>query len=392
VNIAVDPPADIRAALRDYPRKRSWIRKQQARLWRLERDSVRGYSINVKQVVLAFAVEFVIIGLVLVSQFAYAAQFPNPSEYKTLQAILFPLAFAVVELARVPLAIAVRIQKSWNIKLAALLGVMCAVVVTSFSLSQIGHLTFNPRLEAVHDKENARLQMQADKQSYAEQKSSAQTLVDQSVKSRDNAFKAQQNALHELNAQPSQNCSPYQKLDQYGRSLQGQTCKENPALKTLKSELESASHNLADAETALKQAQANLAKYDTRSSDQKIAKAEEELRDAIYQSPLHSYTAMLFKKDQREVTDGEVKTLEWYLIFIPSIAAALSSTLIAITAVHRIRPKETEKATTIPDEAAAYLFGPLVGAINQQVQDAVASAMNGTRKADSLNPEQPQSV
>ena len=44
----------------------------------------------------------------------------------------------------VPLAIAVRIQKSWNIKLAALLGVMCAVVVTSFSLSQIGHLTFNP--------------------------------------------------------------------------------------------------------------------------------------------------------------------------------------------------------------------------------------------------------
>ena len=127
-------------------------------------------------------------------------------------------------------------------------------------------------------------------------------------------------------------------------------------------------------------------------SDQKIAKADEELRDAIYQSPLHSYTAMLFQKDQREVTDAEVKTLEWYLILIPSIAAALSSTLIAITAVHRLRPTEIDRTTTIPDEAAAYLFGPLVGAINQHVQDAVASAMKGTSKTALQTPEQPQSV
>jgi hypothetical protein len=115
------------------------------RISRLERDIARGYSINIKQVILAFAVEFVIIGLILVSQFVYAAEFPNPSQYKTVQALLFPLAFAMVELARVPLAIAVRIHHSWNIKLAALIGVVCAVVVTSFSLSQIGHLTFNPR-------------------------------------------------------------------------------------------------------------------------------------------------------------------------------------------------------------------------------------------------------
>ena len=100
MNIPVNPPPDIQEALEEYPPNRLWIGRKQKRLSRLERDSTRGYSINIKQVVLAFAVEFVIIGLILVSQFVYAAQFSNPTEYKIIQALLFPLAFAMVELAR----------------------------------------------------------------------------------------------------------------------------------------------------------------------------------------------------------------------------------------------------------------------------------------------------
>jgi hypothetical protein len=123
-----------------------------------------------------------------------------------------------------------------------------------------------------------------------------------------------------------------------------------------------------------------LAKYDPQAFDQKISKAEQELRDAIYQSPLHSYTAMPFKKDQRDVSDGEVKTLEWYLIFIPSIAAAMSSTLIAMTAVRRIKSAEPEPKATIPDEAISYLFGPLVASIRQEAKEAVTAAANGFAK------------
>src|SRR5436309_2368008 len=90
---------------------------------------------------------------------------------------------------------------------------------------------------------------------------------------------------------------------------------------------------------------------------------------------------VLLQKDPRDVTDGEVKTLEWYLIFIPSIAAALSSTLIAMTAVHRFRPIPSA-ATTIPDEAAAYLFGPLVAAIKAEATAAVTAAVNGRVKPE----------
>jgi hypothetical protein len=109
--------------------------------------------------------------------------------------------------------------------------------------------------------------------------------------------------------------------------------------------------------------------------DQEAAKVEAEYREAVYQSPLHSYTAMLFNKDPQEVKEGEVKTLEWYLILIPSIAAALSSTLIAITAVHRIRTPKPETAAVMPEEAMNVLFGPLVKTLEEEAKKAVNSAL-----------------
>ena len=83
---------------------------------------------------------------------------------------------------------------------------------------------------------------------------------------------------------------------------------------------------------------------------------------------------MLLRKDPQNVTDADVKLLEWYLIVIPSIAAAFSSTLIAMTAVRRIKPIKSAMDVNFPDEAAAYLFGPLVTAIRKEAQDAVAAA------------------
>ena len=127
--------------------RRSAIERQQDLR---ERDALRGYRINIKQVVLAFVVEFFIIGIVLTGQYLYAAQIHDASRFMIMQTMLYPVALAMVELARVPLALAVRIQKSWNIQLAALLGVACAVVVNSASLYQIGNFTFSPRLQSVH--------------------------------------------------------------------------------------------------------------------------------------------------------------------------------------------------------------------------------------------------
>jgi hypothetical protein len=89
---------------------------------------------------------------------------------------------------------------------------------------------------------------------------------------------------------------------------------------------------------------------------------------------------MLFNKDPKDVSEGEVKTLEWYLILIPSIAAALSSTLIAMTAVHRIRRPKASAPTAVPDEAVAFLFGPLLAEIKKTAEEAVNRAVNDRDK------------
>jgi hypothetical protein len=101
--------------------------------------------------------------LFLPNIYVTVAQLPDASTFKTVQALLFPIAMAMVELARVPLAIAVRTQPSWNMKLAALLGVLCAVAVTSNSLYSIGASSFTLRLEDTHKKNDLLLDLESRK-------------------------------------------------------------------------------------------------------------------------------------------------------------------------------------------------------------------------------------
>jgi hypothetical protein len=341
-----------------------------------ERDALRGYRINIKQVVLAFVVEFFIIGIVLTGQYLYAAQIHDASRFMIMQTMLYPVALAMVELARVPLALAVRIQKSWNIQLAALLGVACAVVVTSASLYQIGNFTFSPRLQSVHESSNRLAAARERRDEFVVQKRAAQASLDQQNKDW-NVLSERYNTLSsQLNSQPGQTCTPTSKTSSDGSQTTTQTCKLNPALKTLQTEISDVKGKLSQAEVVGRQAQAELAKYDERPQNETVSKAEADYRESVYQSPLHSYTAMLFNKDPQDVSEGEVKTLEWYLILIPSIAAALSSTLIAMTAVHRIKTPKIEAPTKMPDEAMTYLLGPLVKTLEQEAKNAVSAAVN----------------
>jgi len=349
-------------------------------LARLERDRERGYSINAKQIVLAFGVEFVIIGLILTNVYVTVAQLPDQSTFKIVQALLFPIAMAMVELARVPLAVAVRTQNSWNIKLAALLGVLCAVAVTSNSLYSIGASSFTPRLEDTHNKDAILARLKDRKAEIDARVGRQQAEVALRTNDRDNANKSVQALNTQLTQQPMQDCSvvtiPPPAPGAPPTSVQ--RCRENPVLKTLNAAIVAAKTKLAEAEVALKQAQAVAEKApendELRSLNEEIRKAQTENSESIFQSQLHSLAAMLFGVNPKDVTPGQIKSLEFYLIFVSSIAAAFSSTLIAMTAVRRIKPQEKSSVVALPDEAAAYLFGPLVAAIRKEAQDAVATA------------------
>ena len=345
---------------------------------KLERDQERGYSINVKQIVLAFAVEFVIIGLILGNNYLVVAQLPDATNLRTAQSLLFPIAMAMVELARVPLAVAVRTQNSWNIKFAALIGVFCAVAVTSTSLIQIGNSTFNPRLEDTHNKDDVLTDLRAKRGNLSTEIAEIDELVKQRIAERDRIFQANQSLNGQLTGMKQQDCTTVTVPSPApgAPATTSQSCRVNPALKPLNSAIADSKTKLGEAEVALKEAEAQRqnSKYDTRPLDEAIRKAQKENRGSIYQSQLHAYAAMLLRKDPQNVTDADVKLLEWYLIVIPSIAAAFSSTLIAMTAIRRIKPIKSAADVYFPDEAAAYLFGPLVAAIKREAQDAVAAA------------------
>jgi hypothetical protein len=379
---------DIASEAKDTPytdRKPIAPRSKPDRLaTRLERDRARGYSINIKQVVLAFLVEFVIIGLILVSQFVYAAQIPNASLYKIVSALLFPIALAMVELARVPLALAVRTQERWYIKTLAFIGVASAVVVTSVSLSTIGHLTFNPRLEDAHEKQSRLREYEDQRALLATEVGAAEDALTQKRRDRDSINERYNALVSQLNSQPNISCTAVGARNYDGTSITRQVCKTNPALKPLQDEISATKPKMNEAEVGVKQAQEKVdrARAGLGPIDEKIRIAKTQYGDGVYQSQLHAYTAMLFRKDPQQVTDGEVKTLQWYLIVIPSIAAALSSTLIAMTAVRRFRKTSTpEPVATLPDEAIAFLFGPLVAAIKAEANNAVMVAMEDKTKA-----------
>jgi hypothetical protein len=352
---------------------------------RLMRDRERGYSINAKQIVLAFAVEFTIIGLILTNIYVTVAQLPDPSTFKTIQALLFPIAMAMVELARVPLAIAVRTQNSWNIKLAALLGVLCAVAVTSNSLYAIGATSFTPRLEDTHNKDEVLQRLEDQKRVRAEEIKRA----DDSLTLKRNDRDAQSQTLQSLNQQLATQPPPVCNVITVPSPLPGgapstaQKCSQNPIIKILNGEIAAAKLKLDQTLLALTQAEADRKseRFDLTPLEEEIRKASSDNRESVFQSQLHSLAAMLFRVDPAKVSPEQLKTLEFYLIFVSSIAAAFSSTLIAMTAVRRIKKPKEVAAVTIPDEAAAYLFGPLVIAIRKEAADAVAAAVSKVQRA-----------
>jgi hypothetical protein len=380
-------------ARRPFIARKSAVERHQTRL---ERDIARGYSINVKQVVLAFAVEFWIIGLIIVGTYlliAESSQRGSASHEEVFSALLLPAALAMVELARVPLAIAVRTQTSWHIKFFAALGVIAAITVTSFSLSQIAWKTFDIRTaEATRASDKvAAIKTRKDEvqNKIAQlQHDLAQKISDRNVLN--DRLSLLQQQLTQISHSNGMSCKPAFGPDgklsvgDDGKPLQSCTpiaAVNQAQFGLLKAQIASTQKELELAQSTVKQSEEDVRLVDSKAVDDELAKADAEYRSAVDTSQLYSYAGMLTGKAGADVTEADVKRLEKYLIIIPSIAAAFASTLLAVTAVRRLRAPEPQPITTIPDEAAKYLFGPLLEAIRAEARDSVAAAMNGQARA-----------
>lgn len=329
--------------------------------WRGERDAKRGYSMNMKLIVMAFAIELVVIAASLRGAYHFAQTYGHGDDETMIAMMLAPIGYAVIEFCRVPLAMAVRTQRNWLLKFAAFLGLLCAALVTAKSMSQLGYLMFQPRLEAVTT-------AQRDYKDAVGKRDNAQVALDrandklaEATAQREAADHALEQAVANLGAVPKQECHQVWKRNRKGQRYQDTVCtKLDPRLGVFSTSVKDAETKVSEAIAVVDKARAERDAIDVATLDAAVTKTETAKKDAIFHSQLHTFTAMAFGKDPDQVTEGE---LHWFMrlfVFVPAVCMAFASTLIALVAIQKIKRKPD---VMLPEEAGRYLLGPLMEAV-----------------------------
>jgi hypothetical protein len=288
--------------------------------------------------------------------------------------MLAPVAYAMVECSRVPLALAARTQRSFLMKFVAVFAVLCAAGVTIKSMSMLGEIMFRPRLEAVSEAKRHLNKINHDRESIASQIKSADAVVEQRRSEREAAEQQASRTAAELGKHPGHFCSNISGTNKYGNEYNVQKCTDDPAVLALKQQLQSASENRAEASRKLEEANAERNALSLTDANKLSADAEASYREALFHSQLHSFTAMVFGKDPNQVTEGEIASFLRVFVFLPAIMVALASTLLAMTAVHRIKPKKEATPVAVPDEAVIQILKSAVQSAGMQLDSATTAA------------------
>jgi hypothetical protein len=132
------------------------------------------------------------------------------------------------------------------------------------------------------------------------------------------------------------------------------------------------------------------ANEELKQANQNKVLAQEKYQIAVRGSQLHSLASILFRKDPTLVEDAEVSYLLQFFVYIPALLVAFSSTLVAITAVHSVRPKK-ESRIIYPEGSEQFLLGPFTktiiekikGDLNKTHAEADAEIANAIKKQKS---------
>ena len=341
----------------------------------------RGYTIDYKCLILAYLIEACVVSTSLLGAWLLAQRYGHDDSATVLMMMLAPVAFACVELARVPLAFSMRIQTSavWRVFFALM--VLAAAGVTVKSLSQLGEMMFRPRLYDVMTAQTALNDAKRAKSSVYRQIADADAVVSQGQA----ALTADETRLREVNAAmgglPKPQCSLVTAVNHRGQRYSRQQCSQDPRVAAMQA-------NLADAQTAralaaktLETQQAARAKLDHDVVDGQVARAEVAERQAVMQSQLHSFAAMVFGKDPTDVTDAEIHAFLRWFVFFPAIFASLAATALAIASVNWDRAPPKAESVALDERAVDYILEPILQEARQVAAAAALAALSDPRRA-----------
>lgn len=282
-----------------------------------------------------------------------------------------------VEFCRVPLAISIRTQRSFLLRAVAVLGVLGAGCVTVKSMSQLGEIMFRPRLyDVVHARERLN-----DAQSSADSVTQRIQVADALVDQRRNELTAAEQQLavttEKLGSLPEQKCLPISGVTKDGRAWKSMRCSPDQRIAPLVQGVSNATGDRKLASDRLDETRIARAALDPEATDQTLRDAQLAYREAVLNSQLHSFAAMVFGKQPTEVTDGEIHQFLRIFVFVPAIGSAFAATLIALMSVQRIKPAAAP--VELVDDAGQYILEPFTQAI---IREATAAATKAA--ADSV--------
>ncbi len=356
-------------------------------------DFERGYSLSYKRLTLAFVAEGVIVATSLAGAWLFASIYGGNDPLAFWMMMLAPLAYAVIEFSRVPLAVSIRTQRSLALRIVAAVGVVGAAAVTVKSVSQLGEIMFRPRLqeavkahEKLVDATNARTTLDR-------QIKDSDAVVAQRTAQLDDAEKRLKSSNTELGALPPQKCFRVTSTTPDGRRVSSTRCSTDPRTEAMKTSLGSAQKDRQDASARLDDARNQRAKLDRAAVDRAQSEAEMGFRDAVMRSQLHSFTGMVFFKDPAQVTDAEIHSFLFFFVFIPALGASLASTLLALTSVEKLRDDDD---IVLDPQAGSFILEPfaveIVRQAREEAEKTATAAMDRARPAAPPSPAVPEAA
>lgn len=338
---------------------------------RRARDLERGYSISYKRLTLAFVIEGIVVATSLAGAWLFASIYAGKDPLAFWMMLLAPVAYGVIEFSRVPLAVSIRTQPSKVLRVIAAIGVIGAAAVTVKSISQLGEIMFRPRLTEAVTAQAKLGDAMAAKATLDRQIADADAVVAQRTAQLAEAEKRLKDGNTELGALPPQRCFKTVATTRDGRRVTGTRCTTDPRMDAMKTSLSNAQRDRREASDRLDAARAERARLDRGAVDRAASEAAVNYRDAVMRSQLHSFTAMVFFKDPGQVTDKEIHSFLFFFVFIPAIGASLAATLLALTAVERVRD---EDAIVLDERAGSFILEPFAAEILHQAREEAGRA------------------
>lgn len=359
---------------------------------RRTRDQERGYRISYKRLVLAFVIEGIIVATSLAGAWLFASIYAGRDANAFWMMLLAPVAYAVIEFCRVPLAVSIRTQPSKALRVIAAIGVIGAAAVTIKSISQLGEIMFRPRLTEAVAAQAKLGDAVAAKATLDRQIADADAVVAQRTTQLAEAERRLKDGNTELGALPPQRCFRTVSTTRDGRRVTGTRCTTDPRMDAMKQSLSTAQRDRREASERLDAARAERSKLDRSAVDRAASEAAVAYRDAVMRSQLHSFTAMVFFKDPGQVTDKEIHSFLFFFVFIPAIGASLAATLLALTAVERVREEDD---IVLDERAGSFILEPFADEIVRQAREEAertAKAAIGRERVAEEEPDQAPSA